>query len=722
LLFACAPAFSQDPAESTERCRSIEQTASGSLKLDCPGLNSEGRAELLRWINNSPAMRLLEIKERVNAGEPLSAPRRLATDQKKMLLGPARTYAGQEIRVVHLRNDVESETLAGDIAEVLDRAGWTGVDGGSVQAVDRAGETDGILIEVGTGNEAALRAAQMLQESLNEFGVVTRGANASDLAATAIRVTVGSKPRNTAPRTVAIQLPHTALIEADPFVCPRLAPGDLVNPPPELRSQDGVLRVDLFFHGGVSVQGMAAYCYLTADGLQAPTLRVRQGDELILTLKNQLPVSVETTHDHVARPEGAGRDRCQGGAMGPSSTNLHFHGWMIPPTCHQDETLRTVIQPSDDAFEYRVRVPMDQPPGLYWYHPHPHGFSEPQVLGGASGALIVEGVEQWRPEVAGLPERVVVLRDQRVAGFLELDEDAGPGKDLSVNFVPLQHPVYHPAEMAVRPGVREFWRVLNAAADTYFDLQLQYGGAAQQLRLVAIDGVAVDDTFADVERAHILLSPGARAEFVVTTPDKGVTAELVTMRYDTGPDGVVNPTHVLAAIRASENAPALRAMEPMPSADAKNFAGLENAKPVTERRLYFSEDVTNLLDPKFFVTLEGAEPKIFRMDFKEPDVTVKQGTVEDWVIENRAKEAHAFHIHQLHFQLLERDGERVAERALRDTVDLPFWDGESKTYPSVKIRMDFRGGEIVGTFVFHCHILEHEDGGMMGAIQVLPAQ
>jgi FtsP/CotA-like multicopper oxidase with cupredoxin domain len=107
------------------------------------------------------------------------------------------------------------------------------------------------------------------------------------------------------------------------------------------------------------------------------------------------------------------------------------------------------------------------------------------------------------------------------------------------------------------------------------------------------------------------------------------------------------------------------------------------------------------------------------MNFKMPDITVRQGTVEDWIVENRAREAHVFHIHQLHFQLLERDGVKAEEPMLRDTIDLPYWDGKSAQYPSVKLRMDFRAPEIVGTFLFHCHILEHEDAGMMGSVEVV---
>jgi FtsP/CotA-like multicopper oxidase with cupredoxin domain len=103
-----------------------------------------------------------------------------------------------------------------------------------------------------------------------------------------------------------------------------------------------------------------------------------------------------------------------------------------------------------------------------------------------------------------------------------------------------------------------------------------------------------------------------------------------------------------------------------------------------------------------------------------PNITVQQGDVEDWIIENRTRELHAFHIHQIHFLLTEYDGVPVDEPFLRDTVNVPYWDGGSSVYPSVKLRMDFRNPNIVGTFVYHCHLLEHEDGGMMGTIRVEP--
>jgi hypothetical protein len=116
------------------------------------------------------------------------------------------------------------------------------------------------------------------------------------------------------------------------------------------------------------------------------------------------------------------------------------------------------------------------------------------------------------------------------------------------------------------------------------------------------------------------------------------------------------------------------------------------------------------------LTLDGQVPTPFSAGLP-PALVVEQGTVEDWVIENRAFEHHVFHIHQMHFLVLNTD-EALEQHQYMDTITIPFWDGVS-AYPSVKLRMDFTG-DIEGVFVYHCHILEHEEKGMMAAIQVVP--
>jgi len=105
---------------------------------------------------------------------------------------------------------------------------------------------------------------------------------------------------------------------------------------------------------------------------------------------------------------------------------------------------------------------------------------------------------------------------------------------------------------------------------------------------------------------------------------------------------------------------------------------------------------------------------------KPSAIVTTQGAVEDWIIENRTFENHEFHQHQIHFLLEEVNGVPVPpeRQQFLDMVQVPYWSGEDH-YPSVKVRMDFRGPDI-GDFVYHCHILAHEDGGMMAVIRVLP--
>jgi FtsP/CotA-like multicopper oxidase with cupredoxin domain len=88
--------------------------------------------------------------------------------------------------------------------------------------------------------------------------------------------------------------------------------------------------------------------------------------------------------------------------MGTNVTNIHFHGTNIAPACGQDEVVHTLVEPGQ-SFDYNVTIPSTEPPGIYWYHPHPHGMSEGQVQGGATGALIVQGIQNIFPSLANMP-------------------------------------------------------------------------------------------------------------------------------------------------------------------------------------------------------------------------------------------------------------------------------------------------------------------------------
>jgi FtsP/CotA-like multicopper oxidase with cupredoxin domain len=546
-------------------------------------------------------------------------------------------------------------------------------------------------------------------------------------------------------------------------VCPRPRAGSIVPEPSDLRSESGVLRVELTYTNFRDALGQMHYCYRDNNGSQAPNLRLHPGDWLVLTLKNELKGDGAPPHQHAVAPTLVG-GACGTGAMDGLSTNLHFHGLNVAPVCHQDDVLHTLISPSDPPFEYRLQVPADQPPGVYWYHPHVHGSSNVQLQGGASGALIVEGIERANPATAGLPERVLIIRDQELltpdaepyasvvmpempvlrdpdGDILNTGTGAGkPSKDLSINFVTVPYPDYPPGLIIIRPLERQLWRILNASAITYLDLRLQYNGIPQFVGMVSIDGAPVN--FAAVKQAervksgadkneivwlnHVDLPPGGRADFIMQGPPAGVYGNLITQAVDTGPAGENDPVRPLANIMANADAP--EPWSTLPASGALPFAAqdstwLGNAKPVRVRKLYFSErpsDPSNANSrTEFMVTVDGQEPAPYDPRSTAPNLTVRQGDVEEWVIENRTQELHAFHIHQLHFLLEESNGVRVEEPFLRDTVNVGFWDGKSASYPRVKLRMDFRSPRLVGTFVYHCHLLEHEDGGMMGTIHVV---
>jgi FtsP/CotA-like multicopper oxidase with cupredoxin domain len=272
---------------------------------------------------------------------------------------------------------------------------------------------------------------------------------------------------------------------------------------------------------------------------------------------------------------------------------------------------------------------------------------------------------------------------------------------------------------------------VNASSITYLNLAVLLGRTPQQLGLVAIDGVPMN---APLGRSppltwvnHIGVPPGARVEFVMTGPPAGVPGLFVTRTVDTGQGGENDPNRALASLTAADDAPEPQSKLPESATPlpAPKLTWLGDVTPVRVRHIYFSEKLENPHDPNsattFYITEEGQTPAPFDPQSTAPNIVVQQGDVEDWIIENRSTELHAFHIHQVHFMLMDWTGMPVNEPFLRDTVNVPYYTDRMLQYPSVRLRMDFRDPNTVGTFVYHCHLLEHEDGGMMGTIRVEPA-
>lgn len=527
--------------------------------------------------------------------------------------------------------------------------------------------------------------------------------------------------------------------------CPRPPQGSVITNPPDLYSENGLLKVTLNYYTTVDKWGRTLFCYDTPDGLEAPTLHLNPGDVLDLTLNN-MEVTISNGDRAAARAVlqslGSGAETltdparaCASNVMTVMSVNLHFHGLNVTPHCHGDDVIHTVVNPGE-SFNYRFRIPKDEPPGMYWYHQHVHGISSPAVQGGASGAIEIEGIANIQPAVQGLPERFLVVRDQPLAnpppkGLPTMTQ--APFWDLSLNYVPISYPKYVPGVIQVQAGAKEFWRVVNASADTIVDLQLLYDWKAQPLQIVALDGVPTGSQNGHhkgtiITRSDILIPPAGRAEFIVTGPAASVKQALFySRRIDTGPAGDVDTGRPLAQIQLTRDfrkipKPVLATPDAVPG---DRFAGVSDDMVTAHRSLYFDEHIrAGGIVPgsgqNFFITVKGQYERLYSPD-NPPSIITHRGAVEDWTIENHTPEVHEFHIHQIHFQVLSVNGQEIPPRKRQwyDTYQVPYWHGAGP-YPRIVIRLDFRGA-VAGEFVYHCHILDHEDAGMMANIMVVPS-
>lgn len=518
--------------------------------------------------------------------------------------------------------------------------------------------------------------------------------------------------------------------------CPRPAAGSVVQNPRALFSSNGVLTVRFSYQHRFDAAGRELFCLMTPDGLQNPTLHLNPGDHLVITVTNNLPKGTN--------PMALNAPNCGASTMNSTSLNIHYHGTNTSPVCHQDEVIKTIIN-SGQTFQYNVAFPANEPPGLYWYHPHVHGIAEHALQGGAAGAIVVEGIQNVQPIVSGLRQRILMVRDQNVPGNPSPGGNI-PSWDVTLNYIPITSPTdpnsnnFVPAILPMQAGDREFWRVSNSCSDTILDLQYVFDGVPQTMLVTGMDAVPVNSQDGalpgrPIAVNHFLLAPAARVEFIVQAPPSSVhLAQLITLPINTGPLGDDDPQRPLATIQLVNNVaspdddgfvPAFFALNPT----LNRFAGLGTAPVAVKRTVYFDENCaplsTNCTPNMFFMGVVGKPEHTFDPN-APPDIIATQGTVEEWTIENHAGENHEFHFHQLHFLVESENNFKINGTdpspailgQYLDMVQVPYYDGNpAHPFPSVTVRIDFRGPD-VGDFVFHCHILGHEDLGMMNIIRV----
>ncbi|UVJ41256.1 multicopper oxidase family protein [Arthrobacter sp. CJ23] len=451
---------------------------------------------------------------------------------------------------------------------------------------------------------------------------------------------------------------------------PTLAVGDELTQPSILQSSDGRLEVRLEAGPGrVKLAGQPASALAYNGEIPGPTLRVRPGDVLKVSLVNNLG--------------------------GP--TNLHMHGLHVSPQGNGDNVFVRVGPGS--TFDYEYRLPADHPPGVYWYHPHRHGLVADQIFAGLFGAIIVE--DPAAIEVSR--ERVLVVSDTTLDALGDIQPTSGmdrmAGRQGQLLLVNGQ---LNP-RLEARPGERERWRIINACVTRYLRLGLD----GQHLELLGMDSGRLRQR---LEVKELLLTPGNRADLLVNTATGD--SVLRTTYYDRGAMPGMMGRGGAGAVRTEDRNGAplvtLRVVgdsgRPLPSLAAGAAPVDLRSSAVAARRQLTLGIGTGMAMGMMGFTIDGRQ-----FNDARTDTIVAAGSVEEWTLVNTSPMDHPFHLHVWPMQIIEENGQAVDSVRRQDVVNLPA-NGR------VKVRVAF--DDFTGRSVYHCHILDHEDLGMMGVIEV----
>ena len=429
--------------------------------------------------------------------------------------------------------------------------------------------------------------------------------------------------------------------------------------PPEIRSRDGILDATLTAAPGAVQVGQFTFPGLLYNGAYLPPLlRVRTGDVMRVRLRNRLPAA---------------------------PTNLHFHGMGVSPKGNSDNVF-IHVHPGQD-FQYEVKIPARdrQGRGLFWYHPHAHGFVEKQIVGGMSGGIVVDGVDRYFPILKGLPER-----------FLFIKHHEHTEKEIfSINGQ--INPV-----VAIRPGELQFWRIAHIGATEFVKV-----GIGMPLYVIATDGHPLSRP---QRLTELFLGPGQRIDAIAIGPPAGEYA-MRTIPFQNQAWNPPTPAEQIATIIASGGQASAQAGEAQVMAQrVQETRWIDEVRktPIARRRTL---NYSRTADRKIFM-INGQV-----MDEDRIDQTVKLGDTEEWTIVNTDRQYHSFHIHQTPFLVTEINGVPQNEDSLRDTFSTPPANQISAS--SLKVVIPFTDPVTVGKFVYHCHSVDHEDKGMMGVIELV---
>lgn len=396
------------------------------------------------------------------------------------------------------------------------------------------------------------------------------------------------------------------------------------------------------------------------------------------------------------------------------ATNLHYHGLHIPPTGNADNIFISV--PPGEIQTYEFTLPKNHPAGTFYYHPHLHEMVAEQVFGGLGGIFVVRGELDNIPEIRAAKEEFLFLKDFALdangqiprPGHMELMR----GREGSILTVNGQ---VNPTFTIASGGLLRL-RIVNASTSRFYRLSL----AEHPFYLIATDGGAIAKP---VELRELLLSPGERAEVLVQGNRPAGQYRLVNLPYDRGGQmgmmggmmgrmgnsaPISNQPQIIATIAYKDSV-----AKPLPLPE--KLIPIETLPAPTKTRrieLSMSMGMGNSMGMGHGMGMQMAflfNNKTF--DMNRVDATVKLGTIEDWELVNVDPDGmeHSFHLHVNPFQVISRNGKPDPYQAWEDTLRI-------RAKETVKIRIPFR--DFAGKTVYHCHVLDHEDLGMMGIVEM----
>jgi FtsP/CotA-like multicopper oxidase with cupredoxin domain len=452
---------------------------------------------------------------------------------------------------------------------------------------------------------------------------------------------------------------------------------------PEVRrSANGVLSTSLrcaFAYRDIG--GMRLYLRSYEGGL-APTLRMKPGETLKIRLTNDLPPNRDLSPANPSFPHQN------------NNTNFHFHGAHCSPSGIADNVMRSMLP--GKSYDIEITLPADHTQGTYWYHPHHHGSADVQVASGMAGAIVVEGDFADVPEIARARERVMLLAEAVFDASYMVEDFGTLFPETATRFLTIngqRRPI-----IDMRPGEVQRWRLVGSQYQNNMLLELD----KHRLNLIACDGIQLGSL---QEMKQLLMAPGQRADVLVQAGSPG-TYELAAMPYDQGHD---SPTGPLARVVVAGDPLPMKLPAALPKPPLEPIRDSE----ITSRRtLVFgaTEPQNNVAGhwQEYTFTVDG---KVF--DPTRIDQRVRLGAVEEWTIRNTHQhDDHMFHIHTNPFQVVEIGGQPQADRMWRDTVVVP----RPAKGGSTVIRTRFL--DYTGVFMLHCHMMNHEELGMMQAVEV----